>query len=93
MTEPLHRLSAALASRYRFERELGAGVGGMGTVYLVHDLRLDREVALKVIKPDVAVDIGVEQFLTEITTTAHLQHPHILPLYDSGEADGGMSRS
>ena len=85
MTEPLARLSAALADRYRLERELGAG--GMATVYLAHDLRHDRKVAVKVLKPELAAVIGAERFLTEIRTTANLQHPHILPLHDSGAAD------
>jgi eukaryotic-like serine/threonine-protein kinase len=80
------RLSAALASRYRIERELGAG--GMATVYLAHDLRHDRKVALKVLRPELAAVIGAARFLTEIKTTANLQHPHILPLHDSGEVDG-----
>jgi serine/threonine-protein kinase len=80
------RLSAALADRYRVERELGAG--GMATVYLAHDLRHDRQVAIKVLHPDLAAALGAERFLTEIKTTAKLQHPHILPLLDSGAADG-----
>src|SRR5688500_17196593 len=68
------------------ERELGAG--GMATVYLAHDLRHDRDVAIKVLHPDLGAALGSERFLTEIRTTARLQHPHILPLLDSGEADG-----
>jgi hypothetical protein len=84
--EPTGRLAAALAERYRIERELGAG--GMATVYLAHDLRHDRPVALKVLRPELAAVIGGERFLAEIKTTANLQHPHILPLFDSGEADG-----
>jgi eukaryotic-like serine/threonine-protein kinase len=80
------RLAAALADRYRLERELGAG--GMATVYLAQDLRHDRKVAIKVLKPDLAAVLGAERFLTEIRTTAALQHPHILALFDSGEADG-----
>src|SRR5687767_879074 len=79
------RLSAALADRYRIERELGTG--GMATVYLAHDLRHDRDVAIKVLHPDLAAALGGERFLTEIKTTAKLQHPHILPLLDSGAAD------
>ncbi|MCG6955903.1 MAG: protein kinase [Gemmatimonadetes bacterium] len=79
------RLTAALADRYRIERELGEG--GMATVYLAHDLRHDRKVALKVLRPELAAVIGAERFLAEIRTTANLQHPHILPLFDSGEAD------
>jgi len=80
------RLKAALADRYRIEREIGSG--GMATVYLAQDLKHDRAVALKVLKPELAALMGGERFLTEIKTTANLQHPHILPLFDSGEADG-----
>jgi serine/threonine-protein kinase len=80
------RLSAALAERYRIERELGQG--GMATVYLAHDLKHDRKVALKVLKPELAAVLGAERFVVEIKTTAGLQHPHILPLFDSGTADG-----
>ncbi len=79
------RLAAALSDRYRIERELGAG--GMATVYLARDLRHERDVALKVLRPELAAIIGAERFLAEIRTTANLQHPHILPLFDSGEAD------
>ena len=86
MPDLVSRLKAALADRYRFERELGQG--GMATVYLVHDLKHDRPVALKVLRPELAAAIGAERFLSEIKTTAHLQHPHILPLFDSGSADG-----
>ncbi len=85
MTDPLTRLSAALADRYRIERELGQG--GMATVFLAQDLKHDRRVALKVLKPELAAVIGAERFVVEIKTTAALQHPHILPLFDSGEAD------
>src|ERR1043166_6689435 len=74
-----------LADRYRIERELGAG--GMATVYLAHDLKHDRQVAIKVLRPELAAVIGAERFLSEIKTTASLQHPHILPLHDSGQAD------
>jgi hypothetical protein len=80
------RLSEALAGRYRVERQLGAG--GMATVYLAQDLRHDRQVAIKVLRPELAAVLGAERFLAEIKTTANLQHPHILPLFDSGEADG-----
>src|SRR3954449_8725634 len=80
------RLTIALADRYRVERELGAG--GMATVYLAHDLRHDRDVAIKVLHPDLGAALGAERFLAEIRTTARLQHPHILPLLDSGETDG-----
>ena len=80
------RLSAALADRYRIERELGTG--GMATVYLAHDLKHERDVAIKVLHPDLGAALGSERFLSEIRTTARLQHPHILPLLDSGAADG-----
>ncbi len=86
MTEPTDRLNAALSGRYRIERELGEG--GMATVYLAEDQKHDRKVALKVLKPELAAVIGADRFVTEIKTTAQLQHPHILPLFDSGEADG-----
>ena len=82
----LERLAAALADRYRVERELGQG--GMATVYLAHDIRHDRRVALKVLRPELSAILGPERFLAEIKTTANLQHPHILSLFDSGEADG-----
>ena len=84
--DAIRRLSTALADRYRVERELGAG--GMATVYLAHDIRHDRDVAIKVLHPDLAAALGGERFLSEIRTTARLQHPHILPLLDSGDADG-----
>ncbi|HJS46699.1 MAG TPA: serine/threonine-protein kinase, partial [Gemmatimonadales bacterium] len=80
------RLSTALEGRYRLDRELGQG--GMATVWLARDLRHDRQVALKVLRPELAAVIGADRFLAEIRTTANLQHPHILPLFDSGEADG-----
>jgi len=80
------RLSAALAERYTIDRELGQG--GMATVYLAEDLRHKRKVAVKVLRPELAAVLGAERFVQEITTTASLQHPHILPLYDSGEAGG-----
>ncbi|MGE0352854.1 MAG: protein kinase [Gemmatimonadales bacterium] len=80
------RLAAALADRYRIERELGQG--GMATVYLAQDLKHDRQVAIKVLKPELAAVLGAERFVVEIRTTAALQHPHILPLFDSGEAGG-----
>jgi Tol biopolymer transport system component/tRNA A-37 threonylcarbamoyl transferase component Bud32 len=85
MTSPAERLVAALADRYRIERELGAG--GMATVYLAHDLKHDRKVAIKVLRPELAAVIGADRFLSEIKTTANLQHPHILPLHDSGQTD------
>src|SRR5580765_371381 len=84
--ELIPKLRAALADRYRIERELGAG--GMATVYLAHDARHDRLVALKVLRQELAAVIGADRFLAEIRTTAHLQHPHILPLFDSGVAEG-----
>src|SRR5215208_1265681 len=80
------RLSAAIADRYRVERELGSG--GMATVYLAYDLKHDRRVAVKVLRPELAAVIGADRFLAEIKTTANLQHPHILPLHDSGSVDG-----
>jgi len=80
------RLAEALADRYRIEREIGAG--GMATVYLAHDLRHDRKVAIKVLRPELAAIIGADRFLAEIRVTANLQHPHILALHDSGESNG-----
>ncbi|HSR42673.1 MAG TPA: protein kinase, partial [Longimicrobiales bacterium] len=85
MTDVIPRLNDALRRRYRIERELGEG--GMATVYLAEDLKHDRKVAVKVLKPELAAVVGAERFLAEIKTTANLQHPHILPLFDSGEAD------
>ena len=84
--DPISRLNSALEGRYRIEREIGEG--GMATVYLADDLKHERKVALKVLKPELAAVVGAERFLAEIKTTANLQHPHILPLFDSGEADG-----
>ncbi|MGN6392373.1 MAG: protein kinase domain-containing protein [Gemmatimonadales bacterium] len=86
MAEQLGHLTAALTDRYRLEHELGQG--GMATVYLAHDLRHDRKVALKVLRPELSAILGAARFLGEIKTTANLQHPHILSLFDSGEADG-----
>ncbi len=86
MTDILDRIKQQLTGRYRIERELGRG--GMATVYLAIDLKHDRQVALKVLHPEVGASLGAERFLTEIKVTANLQHPHILPLHDSGEADG-----
>jgi len=86
MTETVSRLAVSLGDRYRIERELGQG--GMATVYLARDLRHDRDVAMKVLHPDLVAALGSERFLSEIKTTARLQHPHILPLLDSGTADG-----
>jgi serine/threonine-protein kinase len=84
VNRPLEHLTSALAQRYRIERELGRG--GMATVYLADDLKHERKVALKVLRPDLAATLGTERFLSEIRTTAKLNHPHILALYDSGEA-------
>ena len=86
MSEPNEALSAALADRYGIERELG--IGGMATVYLARDVRHDRDVAVKVLKAELAAAVGSDRFLREIKITAQLNHPHILPLLDSGEADG-----
>ncbi len=84
MTETIDRLKTALADKYAIERELGAG--GMATVYLAHDVKHDREVAVKLLKPELSAVIGGERFVQEIEVTANLQHPNILPLYDSGTA-------
>jgi serine/threonine-protein kinase len=86
VSAPVDRLAAALADRYRLGRELGQG--GMATVYLAEDLKHDRKVAIKVLHPELSAVLGAERFLTEIKTTANLQHPHILGLIDSGSADG-----
>ncbi|MBI3981768.1 MAG: protein kinase [Gemmatimonadetes bacterium] len=86
MADVVAQLSAALADRYRIAQELGAG--GMATVYLAEDLKHQRMVAVKVLRPELAAALGHGRFLREITTTANLRHPHILPLYDSGEAGG-----
>src|SRR5213593_2182489 len=86
MTDDAERVRASLAGRYTIERELGRG--GMATVYLAQDLKYDRPVAVKVLRPELAAVLGAERFLHEIRLTAQLQHPHILPLYDSGDADG-----
>jgi serine/threonine-protein kinase len=86
MTDITERLKVAIADRYRIERELGTG--GMATVYLAEDLKHQRRVAIKVLRPELAAVLGAERFVQEITTTAQLQHPHILPLFDSGTADG-----
>jgi Tol biopolymer transport system component len=80
------QLNTALAGRYAIERQIGEG--GMATVYLARDVRHNRSVALKVLKPDLGAIVGVERFLSEITVTANLQHPNLLPLFDSGEVDG-----
>jgi serine/threonine-protein kinase len=80
------RLTTALSDRYRVQRELGQG--GMATVYLAHDLKHERDVAIKVLHTDLGAALGAERFLSEIKTTAKLQHPHVLPLLDSGTVDG-----
>jgi serine/threonine-protein kinase len=80
------RLTTALADRYTIEREIGSG--GMATVYLAEDLKHHRPVAIKVLRPELAAALGPERFLREIDVTARLNHPHILPLLDSGEAEG-----
>src|SRR5215467_5451701 len=82
------RLTAALGGRYAIERQLGAG--GMATVYIARDVRHDRKVAIKVLRPELAAVIGADRFLAEIKTTANLQHPHILSLFDSGNAAGQL---
>ena len=82
----MERLSAALQHRYRIEGQLGEG--GMAAVYLADDLKHGRKVAVKVLKPELTAAVGTERFLSEIRTTANLRHPHILPLFDSGEAGG-----
>jgi serine/threonine protein kinase/tetratricopeptide (TPR) repeat protein len=86
MTVSAQRLAAALSDRYRIERELGSG--GMATVYLAQDLKHDRKVAVKVLRPELSAILGAERFLSEIRVTANLQHPNLLPLFDSGEAAG-----
>ena len=86
MPDLLERLTSALADRYAVESEIGRG--GMAAVYLAEDLKHHRQVALKVLHPELAATLGGERFLREIEIIAGLQHPHILPLYDSGEADG-----
>jgi len=86
MPDLLERLKAALTDRYQIERELGSG--GMATVYLAQDLKHERQVAVKVLRPELAAALGPERFHQEIKIAANLTHPHILPLHDSGEADG-----
>ncbi len=86
MTSPIARLTAALQATYAIERE--AGAGGMATVYLARDLKHGRAVAIKVLRPELAASVGTDRFLREIEMAARLQHPHILPVYDSGAADG-----
>jgi serine/threonine-protein kinase len=86
VAELLERLGTALSTRYRIQRELGQG--GMARVFLAHDLKYNRDVAVKVLRPDLAEEVGATRFLTEIQIAARLHHPHILPLYDSDQADG-----
>ena len=86
MPDLLDRLKTALEGRYAIE--WGIGAGGMATVYLARDLKLHHKVAVKVLQSELAGTLGPERFLREIETAARLTHPHILPLYDSGEADG-----
>src|ERR1044071_6161119 len=86
MPDPPDRLTSALADRYTLERELGAG--GMATFFRAHDVRHNRKVAIKVLRAELLGAIGADRFLKEIETTANLQHPNILPLFDSGRVDG-----
>src|SRR5512143_2620940 len=86
--DALAQLKTTLADRYDVEREIGRG--GMATVYLAHDLRHQRPVALKVLNPDLGIALGADRFLSEIRVTANLQHPNLLPLFDSGEAEGRL---
>ena len=88
MADLRESLEEALAGRYQLQRELGRG--GMATVFLAHELKHDRMVALKVLHPELAATLGPERFQREIRTTARLQHPHILPVLDSGEAAGQL---
>ena len=87
MSDTLQRLTAALGDRYALEREIGAG--GMATVYLAQDLRHRRPVAIKVVRPELSGAEGIARFLREIELAARLQHPHILPVFDSGAIDDG----
>ena len=86
MPDLLERLRAALTDRYAIESEIGRG--GMAVVFLAEDLKHRRKVAIKVLHPSLAQTVGADRFLAEIETVAALNHPHVLPLYDSGEADG-----
>src|SRR3569623_88267 len=86
MVSAEEQLTSALSERYRIERELGAG--GMATVYLAEDVKHHRMVAIKVLRAELSAILGPERFLKEILLTANLQHPHILPLFDSGSANG-----
>src|SRR2546422_587545 len=91
MPDTFQRVADALAGRYRIERELGAG--GMATVYLAFDVKHHRQVAVKVLRPELAAALGGDRFTREIETAAKFQHPHVLPLLDSGEASGFLYRS
>src|SRR3954468_7752312 len=86
MSDEVARLTSAVADRYQIDREIGRG--GMARVYLARDIRHERPVALKVLNPELGAVLGVERFLSEIKVTANLQHPNLLPLFDSGEAGG-----
>ena len=88
MPDTATQFARSLQDRYELRNELGSG--GMATVYLAHDRRHDRPVAIKVMRPDVAAGVGAERFLREIRLAARLQHPHILPVFDSGEAAGRL---
>ena len=88
VSDNVEPLRAVLSDRYRIERELGAG--GMATVYLAHDIKHDRDVAIKVLRYDVAKSVGRDRFLREIQLAAKLSHPHILPLFDNGDADSAL---
>src|ERR1700741_1974125 len=84
--DPYELLKSTLADRYTIERKIGSG--GMANVFVAHDVRHNRKVAIKIMHPELAMRIGIERFLREIETTAKLQHPHILPLFDSGAVEG-----
>ena len=86
MADLLTQLRLALADRYSIELELGQG--GMATVYLAQDVRHDRRVAVKVLRPELSMELGADRFVREIHLAARLNHPHIMPLFDSGEAGG-----
>ena len=90
MTDHLAQLTSALSDRYAIDRELGRG--GMATVYLAEDLKHERKVAIKVMRPELAASIGVERFLREIKIAAKLTHPHILGVFDSGRTGGQADR-
>src|SRR5207302_357109 len=86
MAELVQKLGIAFSDQYAIDRKIGEG--GMATVYLARDVKHDRRVAVKVLNPDLAVVLGADRFLSEIRVTANLQHPNLLPLFDSGEANG-----